>query len=114
MTDQQLASTLQTNAKSYLTETGDTIDTFPASIASYVVEWAVRESHFPNYFDEARIVEELSTLVYTLTMACIEVYARAGAEGEKGHSENAISRTYDGAWISPRLHDALPNYVGVL
>lgn len=33
----------------------------------------------------------------------IELYNKAGAEGEIGHSENGISRTYTSAWISEEL-----------
>lgn len=33
----------------------------------------------------------------------IELYNKAGAEGETGHSENGISRSYSSAWISEEL-----------
>lgn len=33
----------------------------------------------------------------------IELYNKAGAEGEVAHSENGISRTYTSAWISEEL-----------
>lgn len=33
----------------------------------------------------------------------IELYNKAGAEGEVAHSENGISRSYSSAWISEEL-----------
>ena len=33
----------------------------------------------------------------------IELYNKAGAEGEVGHSENGITRSYSSAWISEEL-----------
>ena len=32
-----------------------------------------------------------------------DLYAKEGAEGETAHSENGVSRTYSGAWISEEL-----------
>ena len=114
MTVEVLTTTVQTKALAYITETGETISSFPLSIVDFVVEYAINESHFPSDYTNEQIGTRLSRCVNALAMACIEVYSRVGGEGEKAHSENAISRTYDGAWISTRLHDVLPNYVGVL
>lgn len=33
----------------------------------------------------------------------VELYSKAGAEGESAHSENGVSRTYSSAWVSPEL-----------
>lgn len=33
----------------------------------------------------------------------IDLYNRIGAEGQLSHSENGISRSYDGSWISEAL-----------
>ena len=92
----------------------ETMETFPLSIVDFVIEYAICESHFPVDYTDEQIAERLKHCVNAMAMACIEVYSRAGAEGEKAHSENSISRTYDGAWISTRLHDVLPNFVGVI
>ena len=102
---------MQEKALSYSVESGESIETFPSSVVDFVVEYAINESHFPVSFSEDKIATRLSRCSSALAMACIEVYSRMGAEGERSHSENAISRTYDGAWISTRLHDVLPNYV---
>ena len=114
MTLDELTNKVQTRALTYLNETDEDVNIFPSSIVAFVIEYSINESHFPSYFSEERIAEELNRCVNSMAMACVEVYSRSGAEGEKAHSENAISRTYDGSWISTRLHDVLPNYVGVI
>lgn len=114
MTLTDLTSKVQARALTYLNETEETVETFPLSIVDFVIEYSINESHFPMDYTEDKIAARLDRCVNAMAMACIEVYSRAGAEGEKAHSENAISRTYDGAWISTRLHDVLPNFVGVL
>lgn len=114
MTIQTLTTTVQTKALTYITETDESMASFPQSIVDFVVEYAINESHFPGDYTDEMIANRLSRCVNGLAMACIEVYARVDAEGEKVHNENSVSRTYDGAWISTRLHDVLPNYVGVI
>ena len=114
MTINELTTTVQTKALSYMTDNGETLAAFPLSIVDFVVEYAINESHFPTDYTDDQIATRLGRCVNALAMACIEVYSRVGGEGEKAHSENSISRTYDGAWISTRLHDVLPNYVGVI
>lgn len=114
MTLLNLTTIVRTKALAYITESGETMDNFPASIVDFVVEYAVNESHFPTDYTDEQIAIRLNRCVNALAMACIEVYSRVGGEGERAHSENSISRTYDGAWISARLHDVLPNFVGVI
>lgn len=114
MTIQTLTTTVRTKALAYITDSGETLSAFPLSIVDFVVEYAINESHFPADYTDEQIATRLGRCVNALAMACIEVYSRVGGEGEKAHSENAISRTYDGAWISTRLHDVLPNFVGVI
>lgn len=114
MTIQELTTTVQTKATTYLTEEGETITTFPSSIVDFVIEYAVNESHFPSDYSNDQIATRLSRCVNALAMACVEVWARYGAEGESRHVENSVTREYDGAWISKKLHDVLPNYVGVI
>lgn len=114
MTYDDLSEKVYTKALTYLNEIEESPDSFPLSIVDFVIEYAINESHFPLDYTEDKIASRLDRCVNAMAMACIEVYSRAGAEGERSHSENAISRTYDGAWISTRLHDVLPNFVGVL
>ena len=114
MTLTELSEKVYTKALTYLNEIEEDPDSFPLSIVDFVIEYAINESHFPMGYAEDKIAERLDRCASSLAMACIEVYSRTGAEGERAHSENAISRTYDGAWISTRLHDVLPNFVGVI
>lgn len=114
MTIQDLTTTIQTKAKTYITETNEIMDTFPLSIVDFVIEYAVNESHFPSDYTDEQIATRLARCVNAMAMACVDVYSRVGAEGEKQHNENGVNRVYDGTWISSRLHDVLPNYVGVL
>lgn len=44
----------------------------------------------------------------------IEIYNRQGSEGENAHSENGISRTYDGAWASSQLLNEIVPFAGVV
>lgn len=101
-------------AKSYVMETGEDIASFPMSIVDFVIEHISQNCHFPSHFEEKNIVSDLSKGKNNLAMACVEVYARAGAEGQNSHSENGISRNYDGSWISPKFYGAFPNYVSIL
>lgn len=115
MNTETLRETISNKALLYLTEIEDEApDSFPASIVDFVLEYAISESHFPSDYSDEQIGTRLSRCASSLAMACIEVYSRTAAEGETAHSENGVSRTYDGAWISSRLHNVLPNYVGLL
>lgn len=111
-----LVEYIKAKALSYWNETADDtekIDSFPLSIVDYVIEYAMNQCHFPSHFTEEHIVDVLTKHRNTLAMACVDVYSKAGAEGEKMHVENGISRTYDDAWVSKRLTNNLPNYVKV-
>lgn len=114
MTLDELGTIVQLKASAYMMETGEKVDPFPSSIVDWVVEYAISMCHFPSDYSEEKIAARLSRCINTLAMCCVETYSRAGAEGEKAHSENAISRTYDGTWISNKLLEVLPNYVGVI
>ena len=114
MTKNDLILTIQSKALSYMSEVGETMDSFPSSIVDFVYEYAVNESHFPSDYTDDQIATRLSRCVSAMAMACVEVYSKVGAEGESRHVENSITREYDGAWISKKLHDVLPNYVGVI
>lgn len=101
-------------AKSYVIETGEDITNFPMSIVDFVIEHIANNCHFPSHFTEKNIVSELSKGKNSLAMACVDVYARAGIEGQTSSTENGISRTYDSTWISKSIYSAFPNYVSIL
>ena len=44
----------------------------------------------------------------------IEIYNRLGAEGEVSHSENGISRSWDGSWASSQLLNEIVPFAGVV
>lgn len=112
-TIQELTEYVSDKAKEYLQETGETIEIFPLSIVDFVIEFATEQCHFPKNFTEKQMVTDLAKHKNSLAMACNDVYAKAGAEGQTGHSENGISRSYGSAWISPGLLSGLPNYVRI-
>ena len=112
-TIQDLSYLVRDKAREYLEETGVKIDNFPMSIVDFVIEHAIEGCHFPKNFTEKQMVTDLARCKNSLAMACNDVYAKAGAEGQISHSENGISRSYDSAWISTKLLSGLPNYVKV-
>lgn len=107
----ELAGAVTGKALNYLKETGEDIDRYPVSIVDFVIEYAVRECHFPNHYSDNDKAKMLSSYVSVLAMMCNNVYSKIGAEGETAHSEGNTNRTYDSAWISPKLITALPNFV---
>lgn len=42
----------------------------------------------------------------------LDLYAKIGGEGEKAHSENGISRTWESSWISAELLAEVTPMVG--
>lgn len=44
----------------------------------------------------------------------VDLYNKTGAEGETGHSENGVSRSYGSAWISDELLGEVVPFVGVV
>lgn len=110
----ELTEYVRGKALSYVTETGEIIDAFPLSIVDFVIEHISQNCHFPSHFEEKNIVSDLSKGKNTLAMACVEIYGKVGGEGQRSHSENGVSRTYDSSWISPSIYTAFPNYVTIL
>ena len=113
-TIQELTKYVLQKAKDYLKDTGELQANMPISIVDSVIEYATEQCHFPKNYTEKQIVEVLQKNKNALAMACNDVYAKAGAEGQSSHSENGVSRSYDSSWISPKLFSGLPNYVTIL
>lgn len=112
-TIQELTNEVSKKATDYLKETGIENANFPMSIVDFVIEYATEQCHFPSSFTEKQIVEILAKRKSALAMACNDVYAKAGAEGQNTHSENGIGRAYESAWITPKLLSVLPNYAKI-
>lgn len=110
----ELTTYVRMKAREYLTETGETIDAFPLSIVDYVIEYVSQSCHFPSHFKEANVVADLERGKNSLAMACVDIYSKAGAEGQLGHNENGVNRSYQSSWITFDLISNFPNYVKVL
>ena len=70
--------------------------------------------HFPSNFSGEKKIAIMRNFENSLALACVDMYAKAGAEGEKTHSENGVQRTYNDSYIDKNLLDNLPNYVTIL
>lgn len=111
----ELKAAIQALALDYWNESGDEeLESFPLSIVDFVIEYAINQCHFPKSFTDAEILATMDKFKSSLAMACIDIYSKAGAEGEKSHSENGIARTYSDSYIDTNLLDKLPNYVTVI
>lgn len=110
----ELTKTVSDKALQYLKDIDENIEKFPSSIVDFVIEYASNGCHFPNHFDEKSIVSVLEKGKNSLAMACIDIYSKVGAEGQTGHSEPGVSRTYKSAWITFDLLSNFPNYVTIL
>lgn len=109
----ELTSYVSGKAKLYLEETGTKIEQFPISIVDFVIEEFLNKCNFQDHHTEKEIVSILEKKKSAMVQACSEVYGKVGGEGELSHAENGTSRVYESSWISPKLFDGLPNYVGV-
>ena len=109
----ELRNAIQLLATTYWNESGDNeqITNFPGSIVDFVLEYAINNCHFPKHFSESTVLAIMDKHKTSLAMACVDVYAKAGAEGEFTHSENGITRQYSNSYIDSRLLRQLPNYV---
>lgn len=111
---EELKKYVNEKSTEYWNDTADTtqkIEKMPTSIVDFVVEHFFNSSNFPRTYKDAKKVEVMRKYQNTMAMACVEVYAKAGAEGELSHSENSIGRSYDTTWIPDKLTRDLPNYV---
>lgn len=92
-------------------DAGQQIDKMPESIIDFVVEYFFNSSRFPRRYTDDKKAAIMRQYANAMAMACVEVYGKAGAEGQLSHSENSVSRGYEAAWISNKLIADLPNYV---
>ena len=109
---EELKLYVKNKAKEYLEETGESIDAFPTSIVDFVIECF--SNSLPSNLMEEQVLADIKRCKNAMAMACVEVYSKAGAEGQASHSENGISRAYEKTWISNSLFYGLPNYAKVI
>lgn len=58
--------------------------------------------------------DELESQYVDLQYRCaVDIYNKAGAEGQLTHNENGISRSWESAWISEQLLQEVTPYLGV-
>lgn len=111
----ELIAEIRALAKAYLTESNDGDDSafedFPASIANFVLEYALKRCNFPKHFTDERKVSELSACKNSLAMACVDLYLKIGTEGQNSYSSNGVTRNFKYEWINASLLENLPNYV---
>lgn len=113
MTMDELTAAVSAKALVYLQETDEDIESCPASVVDFAIEYAIESIHFSATRTDVEKATLLGSYVNVLAMMCVDLYVKAGSEGEKSHSEGNVNRQYESAWISPRLIDRLPNYVQV-
>lgn len=49
-----------------------------------------------------------------ILLMAVDIWSKIGAEGERSHSENGVSRTYSGDWVSKDLLARIVPYCGVV
>lgn len=111
---EELKEVVSQKSTEYWNETagdGQEIKKMLTSIVDFVVDYFFNCSHFPSGYTEEEKVAMMKKYENVMAMGCVDVYAKAGAEGQVAHSENGTSRSYQTAWISPELLRDLPNFV---
>lgn len=75
-------------------------------------KYAILSRRFPfgNYIGKS-VEPKYKDLQYRIA---VDIYNKLGAEGQLAHSENGISRTFEGAWVSPQLLCEVVPYAGVI
>lgn len=111
---EELTEYVSERARLYLEETGEKIEKFPLSIVDFVIEYVASNCNFPKDFAKKNIIRDLEKGKNALAMACVDIYAKSGAEGQTSHSENGVLRSYESSWITFNLLSGFPNYVDIL
>lgn len=79
-------------------------DTAKEELLSYLLEQAegiVLNKRYPFGVPDGATVPDVYT--HTQLRIAVELFSKMGAEGQTGHSENGISRSYEAADVSPSL-----------
>lgn len=93
-------SSLKTEITSLLTTELQNEDDFDADLLESKVTLAIkdvmaRREYGNSHYTDEKILEELSTRYFTtITNLARYDYNQSGAEGQKNHSENSVSRTW--------------------
>lgn len=110
-----LVEQIQEKAKIYINDTEidaqEHISNFPMSIVDFVLEYAYEQCHFPTHFSDEDKEKALARCKNSIAMACVDIYLKAGAEGQTQYTSNSVQRSFKNEWITKSLLDKLPNYV---
>lgn len=72
---------------------------------------AIMARRYPYQEWPAQLEGRYKDLQYRIAL---DIYNKAGAEGEIVHSENGVSRTYESSWVSQQLLNEIVPIVGVV
>jgi len=76
-----------------------------------IAEQKILNRLYPYHPEETEVPERYSTKQVEIA---VYLYNKRGAEGQTGHSENGISRTYESADVPESLMRGITPRVGVL
>lgn len=96
--------------KSLIPEAKDTDDDLICELAQ-IAEDKVMERLYPFDRTEKQLPDRYRSKVIEIT---VFLYNKRGAEGETAHSENGVSRTYDGGDVPPSLLQGIVPMVAVI
>lgn len=71
---------------------------------------AILTRRFPYQEPPEEVPARYADLQFRIAM---DLYNKIGAEGQTGHSENGVSRTFESSWISEQLLREVIPLVGV-
>lgn len=80
-------------------------------LIDFVVEKYIQHRNFPSSFTDAKINEDITNHINTIAMGCVDLFCKVGMEGEKGHSENGTSRTFNSAYLDSNIFADVMPYV---
>jgi hypothetical protein len=104
-------------ATEYWNETADSEQTqlkqIPMSVVDFVIEYFGNTCNLPYGTTDEQLQRVLESHKNEMAMACVNVLAHAGMEGQTETNENGIRRTYDASWISKQLLQNLPNFIKI-
>lgn len=107
---EELRLKLTDKTKEYFNGIDELVGKTPSPmLIDFVIEKYTQHRNFPSTFDEKKKVKDMEEHLSTMAMAVVDIFMKIGAEGEKIHSENSVSRTYENAYISSSIFkDVIP------
>lgn len=97
--------------KNFIPEMAD--DKVNPMLVDFVIEKYKQRRNYPTSFTEEIIENDLNEHLSTMAMAVVDMLNKLGAEGEKSHTENSVTRQYENAYISASLFSDVLPYVNI-